>query len=129
MKRKSVFILLIAVIIGLVLLTLAATEDKTMKETALFKVDLQKKEILSLSDATSNLSLKLISVTTDEPVYWPDEDVFLKVLLPSHPKAEVKITVAKKDATPNVLGSFPLNDAGMLVKTIASGKKKRLEPG
>jgi hypothetical protein len=106
-----------------------STEDKKMKETALFKVDIKKREIVSLAGIAGNLALKYISVTTDEPTYWPDEDVYLKVLLPAHPRAQVEVTLQKKDATPLKLGKFQLNAAGILVQMVASGKAKKLEPG
>ena len=40
------------------------------KETAIFKVDLDKNEIISLSEKVNDrLKFKFISVTTDQPIY------------------------------------------------------------
>ncbi len=129
MKKVTRILLLFAALAVVSLFLINATEDQNMKETAFFKADLKKREIVSLVNVTDRLSLRYISVTTDEQTYWPNEDVFLKVLLPAHPGVEIEVTLSKKDATPQKLGKFTLSDAGMLVRKIASGKEKRLEPG
>jgi hypothetical protein len=109
--------------------TITKTEE-TMKETAIFKVDRVKKVIAGLSDNVKNmLKLKFISVTTDQPVYWPDEDVFLKVLLPVNPDEEISVNLQKKDSTPRDIGKFNVNKGGILVLRILSGHEKKLEAG
>jgi hypothetical protein len=129
MKRiRKIFCLYIIIALTGIFFT-SATEDAKMKETALFKADTAKREIISLVSLTDRLSIRYISVTTDEPTYWPDEDVFLKVLLPAHPNVEVEMTLTKKDATPQKIGTAKLSGAGMLVSKIASGKVRKLEPG
>ena len=71
--------------------------NNNIKETALFKVDFDKKVVLGpASKVFDYLSLKLISVTTDQLIYWPDEEVFLKVIIPSRPNSEIKIILTKK---------------------------------
>ena len=101
-----------------------------MKETSIFKVDLKNKQIISpAKDVKNYLSLQYLSVTTDQPIYWPDEDVFLKIAFPLYPKEEIMINLQKKDAAPNDIGKFDLNEAGLLVKKIFSGKEKRIEAG
>ncbi|MBN8218122.1 MAG: hypothetical protein J0L75_15885, partial [Spirochaetes bacterium] len=104
-------------------------EAKTV-ESALFRVNLEKQEITGTSDAPQNL-LKLgwVAVSTDQGVYWPQEDVFLKVLMPLAPSAKVNVTVSRKDAAPSPRGPYTLNEAGLLVETILSGKERRLEAG
>jgi hypothetical protein len=129
MKRIRKIFCLFIIIAFTGLFFVSATEDSKMKETALFKADTDKREIISLVNITDRLSLRYISVTTDEPTYWPDEDVFLKVLLPAHPNIEVEITLTKKDATPQKIGTVKLSGAGMLVRKIANGKERKLEPG
>ena len=96
-------------------------------QTGLFKVDEAKKQIVSIEP--NHLKLNLVSVTTDQPIYWPNEDVFLKIVMPLNANDEVQITVQKKDATPIVTTTKKLNEAGILVLPVLSGKEKKLEVG
>lgn len=114
----------------------SAKEEKKVKEQpkekdmAIFHINTEKKEIVSpVKNIKDYLKFKYYSVTTDQPIYWPNEDVFLKALLPAGPNREVEVSVQKKDATPNKLGKFKLNPAGMLVQSIMSGKVRKMEPG
>jgi len=101
-----------------------------MQDTAIFTIDKEKNEIISLTkDIKDYLKLKFISVTTDQPIYWPNEEVYLKVLMPVNPSQKIKITLQKKDSTPKDLGEFTLNDSGLLVENILSGKDKKIEAG
>jgi hypothetical protein len=100
------------------------------KETGIFKVDMKNKTIISpAGNVNSYLKLQYISVTTDQPVYWPDEDVFLQIAFPLYPNEEIAINLQKKDASPNDIGKFELNESGLLVKKILSGKDKKIEAG
>ena len=105
-------------------------KGKNIKDTAIFTLDKEKNEIISLSKNVNDyFKLKFISVTTDQSIYWLNEEVFLKILIPTNPSQEIKITLQKKDSTPRDLGKFTLNDGGILVQKILSGKEKKLEPG
>ena len=86
---------------------LALAKPDSQQETALFKINQEIHEIISLKEnIVSSLTLKFISVTTDQPLYWPNEEVFLKVVCPFRPSSEVNISLQKKDSTPHVLGPF-----------------------
>lgn len=121
-------------LISIFLLIEGSKEKKDMKEnnkeTAIFNINPSKNEIISLKkDIKEYLKLKFVSVTTDQPIYWLSEEVFLKVLMPANPNKEIEIFLQKKDATPKNIGRFKLNESGILVKSIMSGKSKKLEPG
>lgn len=107
----------------------AAGNEHSIK-TEIFKFNPKIKKIEYSSDKVLGfLNLKFISVTTDQPEYWPDEDVFLKIIMPMAPSREVKITFQKKDSISKELGKFKLDDGGILVQKIMSGTESRLEPG
>ena len=113
-----------------------AKEEKLVKEpvkekdTAVFRVNFEKKEITANEKILKEyLKFAFFSVTTDQPIYWPNEEVYLKILLPASPGREVEATIQKKDAVPDKLGKLKLNAAGMFVQAVMSGKTKKLEPG
>lgn len=107
----------------------AAGEENIIK-TEIFKFNPKIKKIeYSSENVLDFLNLKFISVTTDQPEYWPNEDVFLKILMPMAPSREVKITFRKKDSISRELGIFKLDGGGILVQKIMSGTKTKLEPG
>lgn len=100
------------------------------KKTALFEYDDAKKEIVApLASARDYFKMKFVSASMDQPVYWPDEDAFLKVVFPFYAGTEVAVKVQKKDAAPKEIGKFKLDGAGILVKKIISGREKKLEAG
>jgi hypothetical protein len=108
----------------------SAKNAADLKQTALFEYDNQKKEVISLLDGAKNyFKIKFLSLTTDQPVYWPDEDVNLKAVFPFCAGREVILRIQKKGATPVDAGKFKLNEAGILVHTVMSGKQKKLEAG
>ena len=107
----------------------AAGNEHSIK-TEIFKFNPKIKKIEYSSDKVLDfLNMKFISVTTDQPEYWPDEDVYLKIIMPMAPSREVKITFQKKDSISKELGKFKLDDGGILVQKIMSGTESRLEPG
>lgn len=100
------------------------------KKTALFEYDNQKKEVIApLASAKDYFKMKFVSATMDQPLYWPDEDAFLKVVFPFYAGSEVAVKVQKKDSTPKEIGKFKLDEAGILVHKVLSGKEKKLEAG
>ena len=129
---KNVLIGLISVVTVLGY-NVSAKEDKKenpMKDTAIFKIDNDKKEVISLIDNIKNyLKFKFVSVTTDQPMYWPNEDVFLKVLMPAEGSQKLSISIQKKDSTPVIIDNLSLNEGGILVHKILSGKDKKIEAG
>lgn len=108
----------------------AAKNAADLKKTALFEYDNQKKEVISLLDGVKDyFKIKFVSLTTDQPVYWPDEDVNLKAVFPFCAGREVSVRIQKKGAAPIDAGKFKLNEAGIIVHTVLSGKQKKLQAG
>ncbi|RCK79301.1 MAG: hypothetical protein OZSIB_0172 [Candidatus Ozemobacter sibiricus] len=108
-----------------------AAPGQTGGETqGIFQVDPEKSEILDLAPGLADrFRLQFVSVTVDQPTFWPNEDVHLKVAMPARPMDKIKVTLARKNAAPRDLGEFRLNDGGLLLETIMSGAKKPLEVG
>lgn len=107
-----------------------AAQAPEVKDTALFQINPAKQKILAPKPDLGNyLQAKYLSLTTDQPIYWPNEEVFAKLMVPTHAGEKVQLKLQKKDATPRDLGAFKLNPAGLLVEKILSGKDKKLEPG
>ncbi|NLJ38305.1 MAG: hypothetical protein GX432_06040, partial [Candidatus Atribacteria bacterium] len=64
----------------------AFAKPDSQQETPLFKINPETHEIISLKEnIVSSLTIKFISVTTDQPLYWPHEEVFLKIVCPIRP--------------------------------------------
>ena len=100
------------------------------KKTALFSYDLEKCQVLSLlGDVKDRLKIKFIALATDQPSYWPDEEIWLKIAVPLHQLLEVKVCVARKGAAAIDIGSFRLDDAGVGVIKAMDGSKKPVEAG
>ncbi len=105
-------------------------KDVKEKDMAVFHINLVKREIKSVSkNFKDHLKFKFHSVTTDQPIYWPDEDVFVKIVMPARPGGAVDMTVQKKDSAPDKPEKVTLNPAGIAVESIMSGKVRKMEPG
>lgn len=130
MMRIGWIVAALAVGIGLSL-PLAAEQLGSGEETqGVFRVNTADKQILDLAPGLAErFRLQFVSVTVDQPTFWPNEDVHLKVAMPARPMEKVKATLNRKDAAPRDLGEFTLNDGGLLIETIMSGAKKPLEVG
>lgn len=130
MMRIEWVVSAIAAVIGLAL-PIAAEQISGGRETqGVFLVDQGKKDILGLAEGVAErFRLQFVSVTVDQPTFWPNEDVHLKVAMPARPMEKIKATLNRKDAAPRDLGEFSLNDGGLLIETIMSGSKKPLEVG
>jgi len=126
---KNSFLLLVGAIV-LALTAIAWVQDRSSTPPRFFKLDAAAKRITGPAETVAqNLKLDLVSVTVDQPQYWPWEDVHLKVIMPGRPGQDVEISLQKRDATAKELGKSTLNEAGILVKAILSGKKQKLELG
>ena len=98
-------------------------------DSRLFRVDTAGKKILGpAKNVPSWLGLRFASVAMDQPQYWPDETVRVKIAMPGRPKAHVVIAWQKRDATPTTL-ERDLDEAGVAVVELLDGKKKKLELG
>ena len=64
--------------------------EPALQQGRFFTVDAAQQKVLAAQPhVAQGLTLKLSSVTTDQPQYWPRETVFLKVLMPGRPGAVV----------------------------------------
>ncbi|MEW6515898.1 MAG: hypothetical protein AB1439_03185 [candidate division FCPU426 bacterium] len=107
-----------------------AAAPADVKDTALFQINpVQHKIIAPKQDLAKYLTVNYLSLTTDQPIYWPNEEVFAKAMLPTRPNTKVRLKLQKKDSTSRDLGVFTLDPAGLAVEKILSGKEKKLEPG
>lgn len=105
-------------------------EIPKLKQTALFEYDNEKKEVVKLLDGVGGyFKMKFAAAAMDQPLYWPDEEARLKVVMPFYAGSEVSVKVQKKDSAPKEIGKFKLDEAGILVQKIMSGKEKKLEAG
>ncbi len=93
----------------------SSTPPKKTRDSRLFRVDYGAKRIVgAASHVRGYLGLKLVSVTTDQPQYWPNEKVRVKILMPGLPRAKVVVAVSKRDATPRETPAT-LDDSGVAV--------------
>jgi hypothetical protein len=94
-----------------------------------FQVDLRAKKILDAAPHVDEaLRLDLASVSVDQPQYWPQESVHLKVLAPGRPRLGFTARLQKRDAQSRDLKGA-LDPQGVAVLPLMSGEKSRLELG
>ena len=100
-----------------------------VRESKFWKVDMDHSKVLGPVDRVkAALSLDLTSVTTDQPQYWPNEKVYLKVMALGRPSAEVSGKLAKRDGqSQDVKGK--LDASGVLVLEVLDGTARKLELG
>lgn len=100
------------------------------RDLRLFKVAPADRRILGpASHVDGFLGLNLVSVAMDQPEYWPNEKVRVKVMVPVRPKLKVTVTWQKRDATPHKVGPLNLDEGGVAVVEILNGEKERLQLG
>jgi len=129
MKRKLMPLLCGALALGLAAGAAEKGKGKDkgkgskLKETALFKVDVEGMKIAGVAgDLKGRLGLALVSVTTDQAFYRPDEEVTLKVLMPLNPSAKVEASLLGEGKPPEPLGKLGLDENGLLVRKILPPK-------
>jgi hypothetical protein len=107
-----------------------AAKDAPGRDSRLFRVDLARKKILGPASHVPNyLGLRLVSVSMDQPQYWPNEKVRVKVMMPGRPGAKITVAWNKRDATPQTSGPHELDAHGVGVVELLDGGKRRLELG
>ena len=100
-----------------------------IRESKFFKVDMDHSKVVGPVDRVqAALSLDLTSVTTDQPQYWPNEKVYLKVMALGRPSADVTGKLAKRDGVSSDI-TGKLDENGVLVLTVLDGEAKKLELG
>jgi hypothetical protein len=128
--RKLLLVSLCALVVAVGGSAPAAKKKPTgIRESKFFKVDMDHSKVVGPIDRVkAALSLDLTSVTTDQPQYWPNEKVYLKVMALGRPSAEVSGKLAKRDGiSQDVKGK--LDENGLLVVEVLDGTTKRLELG
>lgn len=127
---------LLGLLAFLLSINVAAADSQTkpgpdgLSRTGFFAYDEKAQKIIApLPDAPASLRLKFISLSTDQPTYWPDEQVFLKVMMPSYPSATISARIQKPHSLLKSIGTFTLDAGGVFVAQILDGKKSRLELG
>jgi hypothetical protein len=108
----------------------AVVKEAPVRDSRLFRVDHKARKIVGAASHVPNyLGLRLISITTDQPQYWANEKVRVKVVMPGQPRAYVTLALQKRDATPREVGPRQLDENGVGVVEVMDGSARRLELG
>lgn len=100
-----------------------------VRESKFFKVNLDTHKVVGHSDRVSAaLRLDLTSVTTDQPQYWPNEKVYLRILALGRPGIEWSGKLTKRDSQAREL-TGTLDGQGVAVVEVADGSQAPLELG
>jgi len=108
--------------------TKAASGDE-LRNSRFFQVDTKALKVVGPAPYVgTSLRLDLVSVSVDQPQYWPKEKVNLKILMPGRPGATIVASWNRRDATAKE-EKAKLDDQGVAVVLLADGEKKPLEVG
>src|SRR5690242_12599096 len=104
--------------------TQSAKQQRGIKDSRFFKVDLDKRTVVeAAAQVEPALRLELISATTDQPQYWPNERVYLKVLALGAGPAKVVAKLQKRDAQAKTV-ELTLDKEGVAVSEVMNGEQK-----
>ncbi|MEW5852023.1 MAG: hypothetical protein AB2A00_24760 [Myxococcota bacterium] len=107
----------------------ARNREAPVVSSRFFDVDVQNRRVLGpAAHVPDALRLMLVSVTTDQPQYWPHEKVFLKIMMPGRGGAKVLATWRKRDANTRDT-TVNLDESGVAVLTLLDGAQRPLEAG
>ncbi len=106
----------------------ASTEAQNQRDSRYFRLDAQQRVLGPASHLPGMMALQLVSATMDQPQYWPDEKVRLRVVAPGWPSQKLLVQWNKRDANP-VKTHAQLDDGGLAVLELANGKADRLQLG
>ncbi|HEY3452495.1 MAG TPA: alpha-2-macroglobulin family protein [Myxococcales bacterium] len=110
-------------------LAVSQAAQPVIRPSKFFDVDVTNKKVVGpAKHVPGTLHLNLASVTVDQPQYWPNEAVHLKVMMPGRANGKFKATVQRKDANKTDLGGS-LDAQGVAVLTAMDGAKDRLAVG
>ncbi len=116
-------------VLGLVLAPSLLLSDEPGRDSRLFRLN---KDGSAISGPALHLppllGLQLLSATTDQPQYWPEESVSLRLLCPAHPKDTLQITWQKRDAAPQKQ-TVTLDEGGVAAVVLQDGATTPLELG
>ncbi len=132
--RRSLSLVALAVVLSMLLPSALAGNTKEPppeRDSRLFRVDYTQQKLLGPAKHVAGyLGLRLASVTLDQPQYWPDEIVHLKLIFPGRAGGKVAVKWNKRDATPTTAPAVTLDEHGVAVVDLLDGTKgKRLELG
>lgn len=127
--RKTVLPALLACAAALGGLAASKADSPVVRQSKFFDVDVTNKKVVGpAKHVPGTLHLNLASITVDQPQYWPNEAVHLKVMMPGRANGKFKGTVQLKDANKTDLGGA-LDAQGVAVLTVMDGSKARLAVG
>lgn len=106
----------------------ASTEAQNQRDSRYFRLDAQQRVLGPSSHLPGVMALQLVSATMDQPQYWPDEIVRLRVVAPGWPSQKLLVQWSKRDATP-IKAEVELDAGGLAVLELANGKAARLQLG
>ncbi len=99
------------------------------RDTRFFRLDKAGKLLGPASHVPPVLALQLVSVTPDQPQFWPEEKLRVRVLMPGRGGQALQVRWNKRDATVGELPGVALDPDGVAVIELADGKEKRHELG
>lgn len=106
----------------------ASTEAQNQRDSRYFRLDAQQRVLGPSSHLPGVMALQLVSATMDQPQYWPDEIVRLRVVAPGWSSQNLLVQWHKRDANP-IKAEAQLDDGGLAVVELANGKAARLQLG
>ncbi len=125
----SVLSLGIAFSVGVASGRVVRKRPKGMQESKFFRVDMDSRKAVAASDrVAAALRLDFTSVTVDQPQYWPNEKVYLRLLSLGRPGAEWTAKLQKRDSQARDYKGV-LDKNGVAVIEVMDGDKAPLELG
>ncbi len=100
-----------------------------VRASRFFEVDLTHHRVKGAApQVNGTLKLDLVSVSVDQPQYWPNEKVHLKILMPGRPGVKLTAALQKRDANRGEV-KVELDGQGAAVLVLLDGEQKKLELG
>ncbi|MBM4345475.1 MAG: hypothetical protein FJ100_19050 [Deltaproteobacteria bacterium] len=99
------------------------------RDTRYFRLDKAGKLLGPASHVPPVLALTLASVTPDQPQFWPEETLRVRVLMPGRGGQALSVRWNKRDAAARDLTGAALDADGVAVIELANGREKRHELG
>ncbi|MBI5494179.1 MAG: hypothetical protein HY904_04075 [Deltaproteobacteria bacterium] len=129
MRRLGLVAGMGAVVLGLAGFGSAGDAKDDIRDSKFFKVNLTRKKILEPgAHVGAALKLDLVSVTVDQPQYWPNEKAFLKIIMPGRGGGAFTAALQKRDAASKDFKG-KLDGQGVAVLELMDGTTTRLQLG
>ncbi len=130
-KRIAIGIVLFSLGLGIAGYSTARTKKRPtgIRESKFFKVNMDSHKVVGPSDrVAAALRLDLTSVTTDQPQYWPNEKVHLRILSLGRAGAAFSGKLTKRDSQARDI-TGKLDGQGVAVVQVLDGEQAPLELG